>query len=400
MVPSIEPPPIETPRTADNVEVIITGLRVEGTLPLSLSGRLLGIGPNPEGGDPSNARTPHANDGMVHSLHLQEGRAISYRSRRVITDTDADAHRLELNPSPRPRNNGPHLVAFGSSILALGDGSLAYEMTSDLDTLRRVDLAGQSRAIASNLKRDPVTGDLHVLAVDASGATAHVVVSSGALTRTRHDLTGPHAPISDLAISRDGIVFAADGFVGFGTRCSDSHVTWIATELNAPNLLSAHDVENTIVVYTLTPALERWALHPASATVHREILDPRPQKFAETSRQSGGQSSSQYAYDIPRFLWTTTDFGINKHDLITMSTAHHFFERGQPGDLVFIADSARSSHADGGWLVGIVHETAADETEVVILDAADITSPPVANIVIPRHIPRGLHVVWIPSTTP
>jgi carotenoid cleavage dioxygenase-like enzyme len=103
--------------------------------------------------------------------------------------TDAVAKRLGINQSPGPRNTGPDIVAsnivvFGGSILALGDGSLAYELTSDLDTLRRVDLAGQSRGLSAYPKRDPVTGDLHVLAIAANGAHSHVVVSSGAFTRT------------------------------------------------------------------------------------------------------------------------------------------------------------------------------------------------------------------------
>ena len=142
----------------------ISDLAVEGTLPIELSGRLVGIGPALPG-HPDTA----AADGMVHSVHLDAGKAISYRSRWILTD--AVARRLGLPPSPGPRSSGPDIVAggivvFGGSILAVGEGSLAYELTADLDTLRRVDLAGQARGLAARPKHDPATGDLHLLAVE------------------------------------------------------------------------------------------------------------------------------------------------------------------------------------------------------------------------------------------
>jgi carotenoid cleavage dioxygenase-like enzyme len=378
---------------APPTESTITNLNVVGALPPELFGRLLGIGPSSEA--VSGGQSPDAYDGMVHSVSLHAGRTPSYRSRWIITDFVA--HRLGIDPSPGPRNNGPdiiasNVVAFGDSILALGDDSLAYELAPDLNTLRRVDLAGQLRRVGANPKRDPVTGDLHLLAVDATGAQAHVVVSSGAHTRTSRNLDGAPARISDLAISRDCIVFGSDGFVGVARRGTDAHVSWIATGQDAPYLVCAHDIGDTIIVFSMTPALERWTLHAPSATMRREVLDSTPQKFA--------RANSQCAYECAEFLWSTTDVSVDKHDLASTSKASHFFERGQPSDLVFVADPSRPHDVDGGWLVGFVHHLGADETEVVVLDAADIAGRRIATIAIPRHIPRGLHSAWIPFTHP
>ncbi len=189
--------------------------------------------------------------------------------------TDAVAKRLGSDPSPGPRNTGPdvvasNIVAFGGSILALGDGSLAYELTRDLDTLRRVDLAGQSRGLAAYPKRDPITGDLHLLAVGANGAQAHVVVSSGALTRTSRPIL-EHRTGSRIWRS------PATASCSWPTASSVSRLATarVASRgsrpvLDAPDLVHAHDVGDTVVVYAVTPSLERWTLHPASATVHRD----------------------------------------------------------------------------------------------------------------------------------
>ena len=359
-------PTESTPSTNANElrsEVTITGLPVRGTLPAGLSGRLVAIGPDSEPGRAG-----------VHVVHLSVGRVLSSRSRRVSTDGVAVSN----------------IIAFGGSILALGDGSAAYELTSDLTTLRRVDLAGRSRGMSAHPKRDPHTGDLHVLAVDATSAQAHVVVSSGALTRTSRPIPGAPCRLTDLAISSDHVVFAADGFVGVMARDAEARITWITTGLGAPHLVHARDAGDTIVVHALTPSLERWTLHAATATMRREVLDAAPRRFARTSdRQVDG---------LLQFLWTTGDTTLDKYDLVTTSYVRHFFgSRDAPGDLVFVDDPSRPSDADGGWLIGFVHHSSADETDLVVLDAADVNRPAIATVRIPRHVARGHHSTWIPS---
>ena len=214
----------------------ITGLPVRGALPAGLSGRLVAIGPD--------AESDHAE---IHAVHLHEGRMVSYRSRWVGTDGVAISN----------------IIVFGGSILALGDGSPAHELTPDLTGLRRVDLAGRSRGMSAYPKRDPHTGDLHVLAVDATAAQAHVVVSSGALTRTSRPIPGAPSRLTDLAITSDHVVFVADGFAGVASRDGEARITWITTGVEAPHLVHARDAGDTIVVHALTPSLERWTLHAA-----------------------------------------------------------------------------------------------------------------------------------------
>ena len=70
------------------------------------------------------------------------------------------------------------------------------------------------------------------------------------------------------------------------------------------------------------------------------------------------------------------------------------------GDLDFVADPSRQCDADGGWLVGFLHNASRDHTDVVVLDAADLNRPAIATVRIPRRIARGHHSTWIPSTIP
>lgn len=390
MVPPSQPRHRPPNHVGHDDEATITGLTVRGCLPARLAGRLLAIGP----GTPGSAFGASA--GMVHSVQVHAGGAASYRSRWVITDTVAE--RRGVDPAPGPRNSGPdviasHVVAFGGSILALGEGSLAYELSPDLETLRRVDLAGQARSLASIPRRDPVTGDLHLLAITSTGAQAHVVVAANALTRTSRTIAGAPGRISDLAVTHGHVVFLADRFIGVTTRDSGADVTWMATGLGgAPYPVHAYDKADSIVIHTLTPALERWTLHTGSGGIEREVLDPAPRRSAPTPEQTLGT--------VPRFLWTVGDGTADKHDLLTGSHVRHTFRPGQPSGLVIVADAARPLEADGGWLVGFVHHatSAGGRTEVVVLDAADLARPPLATIPLPRRVPQGLHSTWIPST--
>ncbi|MEO7398039.1 MAG: carotenoid oxygenase family protein [Ilumatobacteraceae bacterium] len=352
------PPPSKNLEAAD--ATTLDNLDLRGTLPAAASGRLLG-----------------AHAGVVHSVHLQAGQAPSYRSRQVraVVGTDTAAS---------------DTFVFGGSILAFGHESLAHELSSELDTVRSVDLAGQSRRLSACPKHDPITGDLHLLAATADGTQAHVLVSSGALTRRSRLLLDAPNEVADLAITRDHLVFVADGFVGVTSRDSEARIIWIPTGVDAPVPVHAHDNAGAIVMYAITPSLERWTLNIGAATVRRDLLDTAPRRFARTSdHQLDG---------APRFLWTIGDGTADTHDLSAGSHVQHDFGQRQPGDLVFVPDPARPHDADGGWLVGFIHGASGDGTDLVVLDAADISRPAVAAVRIPRRIPPELHTTWIPST--
>jgi carotenoid cleavage dioxygenase-like enzyme len=315
------------PSDDDDLEDIVAGLTVASGFPVVVSGRLLCIGPDANG------------DGVIHCIDIRAGRSIAYRRSWVNSDVVAD--RLGIDRSPGPRNGGPdiladNIVVFAGSILAHGEGSLAYELTPELDTLRRVDLAGQTRGLTGFAKLDPATGDLHLLTVASAGVQDHVVVSASALTRTTRTITAAPAPVNDLAITADRVVFVANGFVGVTSRAREANITWLPTGADAARLVNAHDDGDTVVVLALTPSLERWTLTPASSPVAaREVLDPAPHQYV-----TAGPHQS-------------------------------------------------------GWLVGHVHDESTGLTELVVRDAADIALPAVATVRIPGRIPRGLHATWI-----
>jgi carotenoid cleavage dioxygenase-like enzyme len=298
----------------------VVDLEIGGTLPAGLCGRLFGVG----------------REGSVHSVHFRDGRA-SYVAYRIDTP-------------PRVVD----VVAFEGAILVYGDDSSIRQLTTATGDVRSVDVAGHRRTVASCPRFDPARGELHIVAREWDDSPLHVVVPAGALTRSSRPIVGAPARVEGLAVTDDHVVFFADGFVGVAPRDGEGAITWVNTGVAAPRSVHSFRRVNTLVLVALTPSLERWTIHPASSTVHREVLDPTPQRFAR-------------------------------------------FGHRQPGDLAFVADPARPHLADGGWLAGFVNDTSSPHAELVLFDAVDISRPAVATVRIPRPVPVGLRATWMPA---
>ena len=150
--------------------------------------------------------------------------------------------------------------------------------------------------------------------------------------------------------------------------------------------------DNAVVVYTLTPSLERWTLQRATPSPHRAGSRPNAARVRAEQRAVARRTDSllldgrrQCDPQTRPHHRTTRDPRLSHPDT-------------QPGDLIFVADPARSTVEDGGWLIALLHQDGGSEASLVVLDAADLARRPVATVHIPRQIPAGRHALWIPST--
>lgn len=233
------PSQIDPLPSSDNV-----ALDVCGAVPAGLSGRLLGIG----------------GDGVAHAVELRADRTVWFRSRRLLTASPV-----------------ANVVVFGGAVLAFGDDSPAYEVSADLEVVP-VDLAGHGRTLAAYPRVDPITGELHLIATDPEGTQTHVVVSAGALTRRSRPVLDAPARIRDLAVTRDHVVFVADGFLGMARRDGEPRATWITTG-PAVHTGHAHKSDFVFVSDTARPGdlhggwLVGFVHDASSATTELRVID-------------------------------------------------------------------------------------------------------------------------------
>ena len=65
-------------------------------------------------------------------------------------------------------------------------------------------------------------------------------------------------------------------------------------------------------------------------------------------------------------------------------------------EAVFVPSGPDAGETDG-WLMSVVHDANAGRGELVLLDAADLSAPPVARVLLPTRVPYGFHGNWVPT---
>ena len=65
------------------------------------------------------------------------------------------------------------------------------------------------------------------------------------------------------------------------------------------------------------------------------------------------------------------------------------------GEAVFAPDPDGTAE-DDGWLLACVTNRADDSTDLVVIDARDVASGPVARVRMPHRLPFGFHGNWFP----
>jgi len=88
--------------------------------------------------------------------------------------------------------------------------------------------------------------------------------------------------------------------------------------------------------------------------------------------------------------------GILKYDLKRGAMQRHVINVGdQNSEPIFVARDGALTE-DDGWLLVCIYRHASHTSDVVVLDAKDVSKPPLAVVQLPRRIPAGFHGAWIP----
>ena len=139
-----------------------------------------------------------------------------------------------------------------------------------------------------------------------------------------------------------------------------------------------------------TPSsLYEWRFNLATGEVRERALDDLRSDFPRVNDQRLGRST-RYGYT------TALDMhALVKYDLERGTNARHDFGPGRfAGEGVFVA-APDAKQEDDGWLVTYVFDAADEKSELVVIDAREFASAPVARVRIPARIPFGFHGLWL-----
>lgn len=430
-------------------EVTALELEVVGTLPQELEGRYLRNGPNPV--TPVDPATYHwfTGDAMVHGVRLRDGRAEWYRARSVRSTRVSEA--LGEDPAPGERHGGfdnanTNVIGVDGRTFALVEaGARPVELSYELDTLEHCDLGGTlPNGYTAHPKVDPVTGDLHAIAYHwALPHLQYVVIGPDARVRQVEAIEVPDGPmVHDCSITERWMVvydlpvtFNLDAAMGgaFPYLWNESHparlgllplagrgdeVRWFDV---APSYvfhpLNAYDDGTRVVLDVVRyermfdarplgpddspPALWRWTVDTATGTVTEEQLSDQPFEFPRVDERVVGRPH-RWAYGAEAVRSRDGNLfggGLVRIDGKSGDVQVVDLGPGRAGGEWVMVPRHEGAAEDDGWLVSLVHDAAADRSELVVLPAADPSAGPEARVLLPTRVPAGFHGNWVPDPT-
>ena len=433
-------------------EVSRLNLDVAGNLPAALSGTFMRVGPNPTAMPEHPERYswfPGA--GMIHGVQIDGGRAIAYRNRYVRTTSISTGFRESPVPGPAPVGfdaSNTNVVEFRGRILTCTEGSLPYVVTADGSTIERTDFpGGLSHGLSAHCKFDPATGELHNVSYRVAPtpyAVWQVIDADGKVDRTvpieldvagmwhtfsltdRYVIVYDHPVVYDPTRLADGWLFPfawhgeRPGRVGLIERTGDGRVRWFVADLGSVNHdVAAHDTPTGVsVLFTSSerqfdrdpagpleapPILVRLEIDTGTGKVRRTVVDERAQEFPR-SNPDLGLGKARFVYTIGAGPGVSgggvlePGNAILNHDLVKSTTeVAPIGPTRATAEAVFVADPERTRQEDGGWLLSYVYDAQTDLSDLVVVDAQDISAGPVATVSLAARVPWGFHGNWMPA---
>ena len=408
-----------------DIESTVTDLRVTGTIPPELNGRFLRNGPNPEAEAATDDYHWFIGRGMVHGLRLQDGNAVWYRN-RFVGGSSANTN----------------VIGYaGRTIAIVESGGLPQNMGYNLES------AGNNESIGGGFtahpKLDPDTGELHAICYDWANLRDHVryvvIGEDGELAEETkialpgmpmiHDmsLTENYAVVYDLPVTLSFLALAGgadlpfrwdndyEPRVGLLPRGGDAKdIIWSPVLPNySYHPMNAYEDESGQVVIDICryekmfdqdirgpfgdslPRLDRWTIDPKTQKVSEQTIDARTQEFPRCHPDLNGKP---YRYGYTVAVAGRSFPAIYKHDLQAGTTTEFNVGAGRhSAEPVFVPKEGATAE-DEGYLMTYVFDETTGTSDLIILDAQDLSQPALAQVHLPVRVPYGFHGNWVPDT--
>ena len=156
-------------------------------------------------------------------------------------------------------------------------------------------------------------------------------------------------------------------------------------------------LEKMLSYLRLDARLYRYRFDLRTGQTKEEPLDDVNTEFPTMNTSRLGMPT-RFNYNVS----ITNDFtllfdGLIKYHTLYGTSERYNFGPGRFGSESPFAPRPDAVTEDDGYLVSFVYDQIEDRSELVILDATDIASGPLARVLIPQRIPHGFHACWVPQ---
>ena len=406
-----------------------TGLKVTGQIPKDLSGLFVRNGPNPMGAVNEKKHHWFLGEGMLHGIRLDSGNALWYKN-KLVDGNDSNAN--------------TSVISHGGKIYAIVEaGGYPVEIDQDLNSLNTKPFYGNSNeGFTAHPKIDPDTNEMHAMCYDYANnfdTVNYVVIDqNGSHKKTQsipfesrsmmHEcaITKNYMLVFDLSVVFDLYKLGRGYFpfswddnhqsrIGLLSRNGDSNeVKWFEIDRTYFfHTFNAHEDSNGNVIVTAAaygrlfdtdwngpftespPQLTKWELNTKSGQAISTKLDDRSVEFPRINPSLVGKSN-RYAYALASSNLKEPDFNeVVKYDFKNDTSEVYEYGFGKFGaEPVFVAAEGAKSE-DEGYLLSLVYNQETDKSDLIILNAKEPKSGPLATIHLPQRVPYGFHGEWV-----
>jgi len=432
-------------------------LEIVGEIPAGLAGAFYRNGPNPQF-SPREPYHLFVGDGMIHGFFIEGGKA-RYRNRWVRTPRWQTEHAAgkalfgglgtPSDPSVAGLDGGvanTNIVHHAGKLMALVESHAPFEI--DAKTLDPIGYVPTEGKVTAHPKMDPETGEMVWFAYAAGPRPLSNMIDYGITDRTgkvirRDRFEAPYCSMMhDFMVTRNHVLFPVlplvgsleramrggapfawepekGSFVGIMRRDAGVEtIRWFETEaayvfhpMNAwedGNLIHCDVMEyprapvfpdaKGDMGYDAVGVLTRWTFDLAGPTnaVKRRVLDDLPGEFPRFDERRAGLPYRHGWY--ASFIDSRLGAGFDSLSHVDLMTGNRATLRLPKGDVIeepiFVPRSADAQEGDG-WILALAFRRAENRSELMILDAQDITAGPVAVAKVPRRVPFGFHGNWV-----
>ena len=417
-------------------EVTETQLTVTGSIPPELNGRYLRNGANPQSGESAHW---FLGNGMIHGVELNNGRANWYRNRYVRTplldDTGADPLNANTMDDRSKSLANTHIIGHAGRILALEEGHWPFELSPELATIGPYNYNNKlETGMTAHPKICGETGELLFFAYGMVPPymTYHRATADGELVQSEVIEVKGATMVHDFNITRNYVIFMDlplvwnfdnVGNAGLPIQWSDEYgarlgvmprngsnkdVVWYDIDpCYVYHPLNAYEDGNDIVIDVcrlahsmkpgapeVPPLLHRWSIHQDTGTVSESQIDDKSVEFPRVPDALVGQKH-RYGYMAEFGSGLPAAVAFRKYDMQTGASLAHDLGPGRAGGEPVFVPAADGTSEDDGYLLSFVYDAAENKSELIIVDASNMASDPVARVHLPVRVPAGFHGSWV-----
>ena len=163
----------------------------------------------------------------------------------------------------------------------------------------------------------------------------------------------------------------------------------------APRVDAVGPLAKMLSYLRLDAHLYRYRFNMRTGAVSEGALDDDNTEFPTMNLAMLGRPT-RFAYAMRISPEPTLLFdGIVKYDTSAGTEDRHWFGPGRWGSEAPFAARRGAVSEDDGYVVSFVHDENEDRSEVVVLDAGDLSAGPVARVLLPARVPLGFHAAWV-----